>query len=232
MAVGNFATTRWINFGATAAQYRITGNITISAWVYASSIAAEQYILSKTNADTNLRCYWLQAVGTTGYVRLALYYATAGYIFVNSTVGLIPNRWTHVLATYVNGKIRIYFDAVPVGEADYTGSIFDAASVPLAVGITRPSGPALPWTGGMHDVRIYNVGVNASQVNNICRGQGADNEINGLVLRTCLDNGTDGASLAGQIVRDHSKYANHATVTGAPIAKMDPFGGLVPSQVG
>jgi hypothetical protein len=113
--------------------------------------------------------YWMN-IRTSGVVRAGGFFgacaASASWKFLDSTVVVPTNTWTHVAATYNGTRLRIYVNGAPAGSMLVSGTTC-ANDAPLAVGAKNDPAHGLLeafWDGQLDEVRIYNKALTATQV--------------------------------------------------------------------
>jgi hypothetical protein len=113
--------------------------------------------------------YWLN-IRTNGLIRAGGFFGacnkTANWKFLDSTISVPTNTWSHVAATYNGSKLILYVNGVAAGSMNVTGTTCNN-NEPLAVGAKNaPSKGLLEafWDGQLDDVRIYNKALTATQI--------------------------------------------------------------------
>jgi hypothetical protein len=113
--------------------------------------------------------YWLN-IRTNGQIRAGGFFGaceqTASWKFLDSTIPVPTNTWSHVAATYNGSKLILYVNGVAAGSLNVTGTTC-SNNEPLAVGAKNaPSKGLLEafWDGQLDDVRIYNKALTAKQI--------------------------------------------------------------------
>jgi len=107
--------------------------------------------------------------------RIALYLDTnSGGDFTRKftvTGGISNNAWHHVAVSYDKDRTswpraRVYLDGAPVGSTDdWSGTLDNAGSSPLTIGLARPDNQNWgDFDGLIDDVQIYSFGLNDNQV--------------------------------------------------------------------
>lgn len=225
MAILNWYVNRFLNFGAAATQYRITGSMTISAWVLTSIFTQNQYIMNKSEAANSLRAYYL-FIQTNGIPCFQVANSTTTVISSPAATGIAVTSgvWTHVAGIMNGSTVAVYVNGDLSGETAWSGTQQNPTSVALAVGVTRPTNPAQQFNGTLFDVRLYNRALSIAECKEIHAAKGRDSILDSsLVLRTCIKDGYAGSSLSGSTVYDHSAFKNHVTPTGALNVAADPY---------
>jgi hypothetical protein len=127
-----------LNFG--------TGEFTVEAWIYPTSIsaAALKTIVGKWNNGDN----WLLVLNNTNNVRF--YYNGGAGASIDSTATVVANQWTHVAVSRdASNNLRIYVNGV---NSASTTSTFNSSTIsPVTVG-SYLSGAN--FTGYISNVRI------------------------------------------------------------------------------
>jgi Concanavalin A-like lectin/glucanases superfamily len=116
--------------------------------------------------------YWLN-IRTNGLIRAGGFFGacnqTANWKFLDSTVAVPTNTWSHVAATYNGAKLTLYVNGAAAGSLNVSGTTC-SNDEPLAVGAKNaPSKGILEafWDGQLDDVRIYNKALTATQIANL-----------------------------------------------------------------
>jgi hypothetical protein len=151
----------------------VTGTgLTLTAWVKFSSFPnSDQRIISKANNNNANSHYWM--LGHTndgGQQRLRFRLRTgSNTTTLNATSGnMLSNVWYHATATYDGTTMRLYLNGVQVASTSKTGSIATSSSIPVNIGRNPDNSNHL--RGTLDDVRIYNRGLSASEINSIMTG--------------------------------------------------------------
>jgi len=125
---------------------RLTGGMTLEAWVNPSTVSATWTDVIYKGTDS----YFLEATSVDGGV------PGAGGTFgeVHGTAPLPLNTWTHLTVTYDGVTLRLYANGVQVSSALAPGSVVASAS-PLQIGGDSLFGQF--FHGMIDEVRIYRV---------------------------------------------------------------------------
>jgi len=135
-----------------------TREISISAWIN-PSWTGNNRILQKSTEGSDNQYRFLKEGGNNIRIHLppAANFEVTGYLPPNG-------EWTHLAATYDHRMIRVYFDAVVVGETAFTQDL-DTSDGPLFIGTKWSQAPAGDeYNGIMDDVRIYNRALTQSEL--------------------------------------------------------------------
>lgn len=148
-------TTNWVTV-PDSASLRITGPMTLEAWVKLRSQAGWKTILLKEAPPGNL-AYALYGA-SSGYPLPTGWFGATGITAANS---LPTGAWEHIAAVYDGTTSRFYVNGVQV--ASKTG----AAVIPAATGPLRIGGNAVwgEYTDGLIDeLRVYATALTANQI--------------------------------------------------------------------
>lgn len=179
----------------------ITGPLTVSAWVYFSSLASET-IVSKWGLDDNSNFSWLLFANHFGSGRVDFLVSGngTGYVSVNTGNGYVrTGQWYHIVGVYDTTTTKMYVDGNLIAtNSTSIPSSLKSVTVPVTIGADydRPDNNETfyrPFNGKIDDVRIYNRALTATDVSALARaGQVARNTIshNGLVGWWTFDEGT------------------------------------------
>lgn len=142
-----------------AANLRITGEITLDAWVFIKQYpSVGPGFVSKGNFGNFVESYviGIEPAGTFAFV-LNRDGTPGGRTLVRGPV--IPlNTWTHVAGTYDGTTMHIYTNGIEVGSASHGGGIFVVPD-PVLIGTADRTGTGFPATfvnGLIDEVEIYN----------------------------------------------------------------------------
>jgi hypothetical protein len=140
---------------------RLTGAMTLAAWVWIESFAGNGRIVNKQGASGNRG--WSLNVESGGYASFQVARDASTLVYVNSS-SLPLRQWTHLAGTYEPGNaLRIYINGLP-DRAITTGVPSSQYNSGLDVVIgDRPVG-GTPFNGRIDEVRIYSCVQNPSQI--------------------------------------------------------------------
>lgn len=145
---------------ADVAALRITDNLTIEAWVYIDSLAANRTVAFKGNG-TNLAGPYRVFIGIAGGIVLqrgdgATIETLSGTFGVITTGG-----WHHIAVTVLGTAVAFYANAVAAGTATSTVTIADAGN---SLYIGGNANTAAPMDGRMDEVAVYNKALSADRI--------------------------------------------------------------------
>ncbi|NUP81081.1 MAG: hypothetical protein HOV96_26395, partial [Nonomuraea sp.] len=148
-------TSSWVTV-ADSASLRLTGGMTLEAWVRPTSVAGWRTVLMKEfGADL---AYAIMGSGSSG---------PAAFIFTSSGANapaasnLPVNAWSHVAATYDGSTLRMFVNGTQVATNPTVGNLRTGTS-PLRIGGNSGSGEY--FSGLIDEVRVYNKALTPAQI--------------------------------------------------------------------
>ncbi len=153
----------------------ITGEVTISAWIYMNALPNAGDWVSIAGKGDNLGPDWNYYIGVyalpgTGETELEFAYTDPGLEFEISTSDLQVGTWYHVVSTYdddsdtinlyVNGQLQ------PDDGGASSGSISEN-DYPLGIGVLRENDGLWDWgyfKGTIDEVQVYNRALSAEEI--------------------------------------------------------------------
>ncbi len=170
------------SFDGTNAYIRIADNpslhftnaMTVEAWVYPTSLGANQAVVSKWDLTIPgaQKGYttWVQPDGLIGFGVCDDGYCWQGAgqasAIVVSTNPLPVNQWTHFAATYDGSALRIYINGVYENQTAYTNGMFPGTG-DLRFGCAVPNGGAgvlYPFAGRIDEPSLYNRALSSAEI--------------------------------------------------------------------
>ena len=142
------------------AAYNLTGDMTVEAWVYPTSITTYRMIVTKANTNAT-PTFELRLVQSTGMLEFVQWNGTT-YYTIAGTVQVSGNRWNHVAAVRAGNNILLYLNGLLVG----TGTVSGAASTntsALLIGERVDLG-LYYFAGGIDEVALYNVALSPQAI--------------------------------------------------------------------
>jgi hypothetical protein len=146
-------------------DFDITDDLTIEAWIYASSWASSYEmgtIVCKHGWTAGEKGYVLRA-GGDGQLSFNIAGVDddgdpAGWKEVLSNPNALQlNTWHHVAATYNGSRLRLYIDGIFVNDRRFTGTIDPSPDYALKIGRIADENAfsGRTWTGLIDEVRIW-----------------------------------------------------------------------------
>lgn len=125
-----------------------TGDFTVEAWVYFSSLTTSRLIFDRwaTGNAGGWQLYW-RSTGTS----LTFYIGSAIVIQDSSTTRITTSTWYHIAVTRASGTVRLFVNGTLAGSATNTASL--SSTLPLALGIQYTT-LTNDLSGYIDDVRI------------------------------------------------------------------------------
>lgn len=112
--------------------------------------------------------YWIN-IRTDGRIRVGGFFGgctSARWRYLDSSVVVPTNTWTHVAATYNGATLGVWVNGVRVGSRAVTGRTCSNNN-PLAVGAKNYPAKGLLeafWDGRLDDIRIYNRALTGTEI--------------------------------------------------------------------
>ena len=160
-----FSQTGWSNlFGGTtfaittpsnAALALDTGSFTVEAYIYVTSLGAQNVIASSRASAGTSTLYWLFSVATTGQLEFQSRTSGGTQYFARSSTGAITsNQWYHVAATRTSGGlITVYVQGV-AGSTTVNDISNNLSESTVGVGLFNFTGSILSFSGYISNFRI------------------------------------------------------------------------------
>jgi hypothetical protein len=157
----------YINVPDNASE-RLTGDFTISLWVYRAG-ATSDWVRMVGKGDSTNRNYGVWYGPSVGYqVLFQQYNSSGGAVLQAQSAGTIPaGAWTHVAVTQTGTTGRIYINGVLDGTATRSGTPATSAD-PLTFGY---AGFHTYHYGSMDEVRMYTRALSASEIAKLAAGR-------------------------------------------------------------
>jgi hypothetical protein len=112
--------------------------------------------------------YWIN-VRTNGRVRVGGFFGgctSAAWKYLDSSVVVPPNTWTHVASTYNGSTLTVWINGSPAGSLAVTGNTC-RNNRPLAIGAKDDPPKGLLeafWDGQLDDLRVYGRALSAAEI--------------------------------------------------------------------
>ena len=147
------------------AVLQLTGAMTVSAWVNASSAgASEKHAVSKRGGDAARSWALLLNATTNAPIFTIASDATDGYS-ATSPSSLSTSAWHHIVGVYVpSTAVRIYVDGQLANENTTSIPATQFTNNGLNINIGRRPSPAAYFPGLIDDVKIYNYALTADDI--------------------------------------------------------------------
>ncbi|MFI7228439.1 LamG-like jellyroll fold domain-containing protein [Nonomuraea angiospora] len=148
-------TSSWVTV-ADSASLRLTGGMTLEAWVRPTSVSGWRTVLMKEfGADL---AYAIMGSGGSGPA--AFIYTSSG-ANAPAASNLPLNTWSHVAATYDGSTLRMFVNGTQVAT-NPTGGNLRTGTSPLRIGGNSGSGEY--FSGLIDEVRVYNKALTAAEI--------------------------------------------------------------------
>ena len=157
----------FINLGAL--DVAGTG-LTLATWFKADSFpgkAKDPRLISKASGTAGKDHVFMLStikVGTVVRLRTRVRVSGSTTTLIASSGDLSTATWHHAAMTYDGSVLRLYLDAVEVGNTPLSGAVDMDVSIPVAVGAQSPGAGGKYFPGLMDDLRIFQRGLSAAEV--------------------------------------------------------------------
>lgn len=150
----------------SASNFGIDGDVTQCAWIYPTTVAGDQGIVSKVYGSTSGSRNGKIGI-SSGYIQYYLRNTTGGSVTISSTDPITANQAYHVCAVtngltgslYINGVLNE--TGTVIGNLDTGVSDFEVGA--------KDSGSGTPeyFNGYIDEVKVFNVSLNSSQISSV-----------------------------------------------------------------
>lgn len=203
---------------ASVASFPSPGtSVSFSFWTRITSLAANVRRFLGSATQFEIRGGNTAGTQAPGLIVNDLYNTSDG---AQSTTLLTVGPWFYIAATgeFTGGSSITDVYVNGVFEATLTIAGVAIAAATMTIGNRTGTANSEGLNGLLDDVRIYNRRLSAIEIQTIYATRGTDGIVDGLVLRTQLEEGTSGSSPAGAgFVKDLSNNKNDYTPTGSPV---------------
>jgi len=147
-----------------------SNGLTIMAWVHFDSLntGVDARIISKADGATEADHYFMISSSFDGDFKWRSRLKIAGTthtMFADSGF-LVDSVWTHIAFTYDGSSMKLYSNAVQVGDSTISGAISTDNTVPVVLG-NNPLGANNAMWGTLNDVKILKEALTADELKTI-----------------------------------------------------------------
>lgn len=142
----------------------ITKNITVSAWIKASSISRRQVIAAKTAGGDNT---WLLEIQSSNKINFYLNAGGTASDFISNTI-INANLWYHIAAVYNGSKRILYINGERDNMLDDSGALY-VNNRDVTIGDW--SSHDRPFNGTIDEVMIFNRGLAPEEIKTLYNGK-------------------------------------------------------------
>jgi len=137
--------------GTTNPQLGITGDVTVSAWVYPTSYGGNGTVVVRGGRYSDMN--YNLGLSNAGGISFGVYTGSS-WPSVNSPSGMVPlNKWTHIAAVRSSGTVTLYANGSQVGSGSIAAPL---AIVPGEMGLGGMGyGGAYSVYGNLYGVRVF-----------------------------------------------------------------------------
>lgn len=145
-----------------------TGDFTVTTWVYANQLDGQRFLFWYGLHSNPVSQWWARTSGD------AVQFNT-GFNGAESTIwtpnaAIRTGQWTHLAFQRKQGKLYIYVNGVEKANKD--SSSFDVSNGNHLLRLGKAgSGAERPWNGKMDEIRLYNYGLSAQDIQELASKQ-------------------------------------------------------------
>ncbi|MFF0574470.1 LamG-like jellyroll fold domain-containing protein [Streptosporangium saharense] len=151
-------TSSWVTVNHSS-SLRLTGGMTLSAWVKPTTTAGWRTVAMKDHASGS--AYGLYASNGSVPSAWLLKPDASGHNTLDGTTGLVNGRWDHVAVTYDGTMARLYVDGQEVSTSSWSGNLVNDNGA-LHIGGNSKWGEY--FSGLIDEVRIYKTAQSQAQI--------------------------------------------------------------------
>jgi len=133
---------------------RITGNMTLSAWINSNNISSNQVLISKNGGGGRNYLFWLLG----GKIRLNT--QSQG---VSANTVLQSDRWYHVAVSVIDGTGTFYVNGVADGTGSFTVTP-PATNQPFYIGRDYSPAAYYYFDGEISNVQVWATGLSSTEI--------------------------------------------------------------------
>jgi hypothetical protein len=138
------------NLRLTTGSWSFTGDFTIEAWIFPTTIGINQTVADDTGATNSA---WFFGLPSTNVLRF-----NSGAVNIANSVGTIAaNTWTHVAVVRSGSTVKLYINGVNDGSGTLSGTLVSSGVFPFIGSRNGAGTPDQFFAGNMQEVRISSV---------------------------------------------------------------------------
>ncbi|ETR73993.1 MAG: hypothetical protein OMM_00562 [Candidatus Magnetoglobus multicellularis str. Araruama] len=183
-------------------ELQLTTGATLTGWVNTAS--ANMRTISKDDGSTN-RCYLVQ-ITSAGKVEFGIF-KSGSFFSIESNTSVNDGSDHHYACVNDGTDLKVYIDGVLDNTASGSGGTIDNDAADFEIG--RVGTPTEYFNGTQFDLRVYNTGLSASDIDQIYKNTFTDTA--NLAGYWPLSEG------AGVVAYDASGNGNHGTIKNATL---------------
>lgn len=205
---------------ADTAALDLSGQISLMAWCNLTqlpSTAGDEFgIICKFLNAGDDKAYYLKWDDAADKLNIVMSLNGADN-FINSdgATSVVAGVWTHAAMTYDQVRVKLYINGVQDLDQAETDGLFNS-SQPLRIG--SRSDQSDDYDGLLDDVRIYDRGLSAAEIETIFAAEGTDGIVENIVARWFLDEQAPGVTAAGAgSIKDLGPNGLNLTPNNSPV---------------
>jgi subtilisin family serine protease len=135
--------------------------ITMAGWLKLNSVSSNKFIISKYDEVAPHNATFLRYQAGAGIT------CSVGGTSVLGAASIIAGTWYHAACTYDGSSIRVYINGVQAASLARSGAIGDEAGTDWLIGARTPASPAIFVDGMLDDIRMYDLALSATEINQL-----------------------------------------------------------------
>ncbi|OGG01585.1 hypothetical protein A2Z33_04555 [Candidatus Gottesmanbacteria bacterium RBG_16_52_11] len=149
-----------LEVGAETPSYLPIKPITISGWINATTLDANDRVIIARNASPSYSWYVANDAANPG----KLEFSTDGGVTTGvSTLTLSTGTWYHIVLAADETKTRLYINGTPDKEITHTGILYQNGNIALGADTSGSNA----WNGKIDDVRIYDRALSPAEISQL-----------------------------------------------------------------
>jgi hypothetical protein len=159
----NFNGTSSYMTAADSDDFNFATIFTVSFWIKSDNTPSNEVFVGQWQETGNARA-WVLGYVSNFYFAVSTDGASGTVTSIN-TGTLTDNVWTHVCGVSDGGNLRLYINGASIGNAGFTGNVYDSTSTVNIAGGSTFAGSTNYFDGSISNISIWKgIGLTAAQV--------------------------------------------------------------------
>lgn len=161
-------TSQYVLKTSSSASLNITGNMTMSVWVYPKNVSGGEQTIFMRSTGSDTGQYSLNLQGSSGGKFAGYFWGINPYPLIVSSFVPSNNTWYQVSLVFTAGSnVKLYVNGVLDGTVATASSIGSYANQNFVIGAFKDSTLTQYFNGVIDEVRIYNRAFTQTEVTNL-----------------------------------------------------------------
>ncbi|MDP2668785.1 MAG: LamG domain-containing protein [bacterium] len=154
----------WVTVG-NPSSLRITGDITVSAWIKFNGGTGEKDLVAKWHDNPSAQLSFLLYLKSTDHsIRFIIRDNAAQFKEGISATLVQSGVWYHVVGRHQQGVVKVFVNGVPDGTTQTTNGTITDSTASVTIGANDDTVTPLPFPGTIDDVRVYNRALSSDEI--------------------------------------------------------------------